>query len=112
MIHVDPNQHIALNYTCRYCRGCDLLIDHKQEIEHHLYEMFRETAPEEIGNKYLIMGTLEKEIWREGLKTPKHPKEMLDHLTLFAKLLRRTPFNPRRLVSRKPGAAHRGTSTV
>ena len=59
-IHVDPMQLIALNYTCRYCHNCDVLIAHKHEIEHHLTELFRRMAPETIGNDYLIMGTMEK----------------------------------------------------
>jgi hypothetical protein len=35
-IHIDPHYPIALNYTCRYCKSCDLLIAHKHEIEHLL----------------------------------------------------------------------------
>jgi 5-methylcytosine-specific restriction endonuclease McrA len=31
LIHVNPKHLIALNYTCRYCRDCDLLIAHKHE---------------------------------------------------------------------------------
>ena len=33
LIHIDPHQLIALNYTCRYCRHCDLLIGHKRDIK-------------------------------------------------------------------------------
>jgi hypothetical protein len=29
-----PMHFIALNYTCRYCQSCDLLMAHKDEIEH------------------------------------------------------------------------------
>lgn len=36
LIHVEPMNLIALNYTKRYCRRCDLLIGHKYEIEQHL----------------------------------------------------------------------------
>ena len=34
LIHVKPMHLIALNYTCRYCRTCDLLIADKHTIEH------------------------------------------------------------------------------
>lgn len=38
VIHIDPMHLIALNYTCRYCEQCDLLVAHKHEIEHLLYD--------------------------------------------------------------------------
>jgi hypothetical protein len=79
LIHIDPRHLIALNYTCRYCRHCDLLIAHKHEIEHLLTGMFRHYDPGVIGNDYLIIGTVEKKAWREGLKHPKAPAEILPH---------------------------------
>jgi len=33
LIHVEPKNLIALNYTNRYCYRCDMLIGHKHEIE-------------------------------------------------------------------------------
>ncbi len=68
LIHTDPLHLIALNYTCRYCKDCDLLIAHKHEVEHLLTDLFRQFDPEVIGNDYLIIGTVEKKAWREGLK--------------------------------------------
>lgn len=83
-IHIDPDYPIALNYTCRYCRHCDLLIAHKHELEHLLTEMFRRANPAVIGNKYLVMGTVDKKAWREGLTQPKPAAEMLDeHTSVF-----------------------------
>lgn len=82
-IHIDPHYPIALNYTCRYCRQCNLLIAHKHEIEHLLAQMFSQYNPDIIGNEYLIMGTVEKKAWREGLTHPKAPVEMLAHTALF-----------------------------
>ena len=60
LIQIDPMHLIALNYTCRYCRQCDMLIGHKAEIEHLLATMFAQYDPSAIGNDYLIMGTVEK----------------------------------------------------
>ena len=79
LIHIDPRVLIALNYTNRYCPRCDLLIAHKHEIEHLLTRMFRHYDPEVIGNDYLIIGTVEKKAWCEGLKHPKAPAEILPH---------------------------------
>lgn len=83
-IHIEPHYPIALNYTCRYCRHCDLLIAHKHEIEHLLTTMFAQANPEVIGNEYLIIGTVDKKAWREGLQQPKPAAEMLTaHTSVF-----------------------------
>jgi hypothetical protein len=83
-IHVDSSHPIALNYTCRYCPACDLLIAHKHEIEHLLAGLYTQTDPAAIGNDYMIVGTVDKKAWREGLDQPKDPAEMLaNHTSLF-----------------------------
>lgn len=83
LIHVDPGGLIALNYTCRYCQKCDLLIAHKHEIEHHLFVTFSQIDPQMIGNPYLIMGTVEKKVWRKGLTEPRTPRELIERLSKF-----------------------------
>jgi hypothetical protein len=83
LIHVEPLHLIALNYTCRYCQDCDLLIAHKHEIEHLLYNVFSQNEPGAIGNDYLILGTVERKAWREGMKQPKAVAEMLAHASDF-----------------------------
>jgi len=75
---------IALNYTCRYCKSCDLLIAHKHEVEHLLTNLFSQTEPEIVGNEYLIIGTVEKKSWREGLQRTRSVGEMLPHASDFA----------------------------
>ena len=85
LIHVDPAHLITLNYTCRYCPACDLLVGHKHAIEHLLTELFRPSEPAAIGNHYLIFGTVEKNTWREGLTHPKALGEALPHVSDFVK---------------------------
>ena len=80
LIHVDPENLIALNYTNRYCDRCDMLIGHKHEIEHHLAEMFLKINPEVIGNSYRIFATVEKKAWRENMNQPKQLNEMRQHI--------------------------------
>lgn len=75
VIHIDPMQLISLNYTCRYCRACDLLIAHKHEIELLLTDMFRQMDPSMIGNDYLIMGTMDKAAWRRNATQPVPPNQ-------------------------------------
>jgi hypothetical protein len=83
VIHVDPQHLIALNYTCRYCSACDLLIAHKHEIEHLLFNLFSLEHPEVIGNEYLIFGTMEKKAWRENMQQPRPAAEMLAYVSQF-----------------------------
>ncbi|MCB0128981.1 MAG: hypothetical protein KDE58_42235 [Caldilineaceae bacterium] len=83
LIHIDPHQLIVLNYTCRYCKACDLLMAHKHEIEHLLTEVMQSRAPELIGNEYLILGTVSKTTWRAAMTEELTPKEMLDHTRRF-----------------------------
>jgi hypothetical protein len=84
LIHVDPMHMIALNYTCRFCQTCDLLIAHKPEIEHMLTALFLQMDPGVIGNEYLIIGTAEKTTWQEGMQKQKEVAEMLQHVSDFA----------------------------
>ena len=74
---------VALNYTCRYCPDCDLLIAHQDQIEELLAAIFVGLDPSVIGNDYLVMGTMERQAWRENVKQPKPMPEMLEHLHVF-----------------------------
>jgi len=87
MIHIDPHYPINLNYTCRCCPKCDILIAHQDEIEGHLHRLFSERAPEVIGNKYMVMGTTERVYWKEGITKPHLPPELLANLHGFKEYL-------------------------
>jgi hypothetical protein len=82
-ICVDPKHYVALNYTCRYCPDCDLLIGKQTEIEAYLTQLFEELDPSAIGNDYLILGTVERQAWRENMKKPKPPQEMVRYVHDF-----------------------------
>jgi hypothetical protein len=77
LIHIDPMHLIALNYTCRYCPDCDLLIAHQDQIEELLAALFAAHDPSVIGNDYLMIGTVERQAWRENMKQPKPFAEMM-----------------------------------
>jgi hypothetical protein len=83
MIHIEPQTLIALNYTNRYCKCCDMLIGHKHEIEHYLTEMFRRSKPEIVGNDYLIFGVVERKAWAENMRKAKPLQEMRAHISDF-----------------------------
>jgi hypothetical protein len=80
VIHVDPKHLISLSYTHRYCKKCDALIGHKHEIERILFDIFSKANPYAIGNRYVIVGTMEKEFWREGLTQPQEIAKALPHV--------------------------------
>jgi hypothetical protein len=91
VIHVEPLNPVALNKTCRYCPGCDLIIAHQDEIEAQLDALFAERDPALIGNDYLVMGTIDRAVWRRSLKTPMPIPESLDHLHVFKDALEFEP---------------------
>ena len=68
---------IALNYTCRYCPNCDLLVAHQDQIEELLAALFAQYDPSAVGNDYLMIGTVERKAWRENMKRPQPFAEMM-----------------------------------
>ncbi len=113
LIHVEPGALIALNYTNRYCKHCDLLIGHKHEIEQHLTELFLGIDPDSVGNAYLIFATVEKKAWRDNMKEAKGLSEMQAHISDFKRYeeLRMTPKGWYR-EDQDPPAMEPGASTV
>jgi hypothetical protein len=83
MIHVDPMMLIVLNMHCRFCPDCDLLIAHQNELEAQLAAHMSEHDPSVIGNKYIVIGTMERPAWREGMRQPKLLAEMLKYIADF-----------------------------
>ena len=65
VVTVLPDQMATINKHCRYCPQCDILIAHQDELERMLVLSFEKRAPELIGNKYLVLGTLEPAVWRK-----------------------------------------------
>ena len=63
-IHIDPGQPLLLNKTCRYCHHCDLLIAHQDELDEIITRAFTDLNPAIVGNKYLVIGTLDRADWK------------------------------------------------
>jgi hypothetical protein len=63
-IHIDPNQPLLLNKTCRYCSHCDLLIAHRDELDHLIMSVFPIFDPETVSNQYLVIGTVDRADWK------------------------------------------------
>jgi hypothetical protein len=87
VIHVDPINPVAINKSCRYCPACDLLIAHQDEVEHELAALFSQRAPELVGNGYLVIGTLDRDVWKRGVEEPLAIQEMVERLHDFVEML-------------------------
>jgi len=83
LLFIKPSYSLALNFTCRYCAHCDLLICHQGNLEHVLALLFEGRDTPAIGNEYLILGTVEKRAWREGLTQPLSTTDVLPQLHDF-----------------------------
>lgn len=79
-IHVDPMQLIALHKSCRYCPHCDLVIAHRDEIEQQLTAMSARGGENVTDSDYLVIGTLDRPVWRKGRKEPLTIQEAFDNL--------------------------------
>lgn len=87
-IYVDGFGPMALGKTCRFCTPCDLLMVHQDELEHELAISFESRAPDVIGNEYMVLGTMDKKVWRKGLESdPIALGDVFDHMADFKKEL-------------------------
>ncbi|MBE9111358.1 hypothetical protein IQ273_18290 [Nodosilinea sp. LEGE 07298] len=75
LILISPAQPLSLNKTCRYCPNCDILIAHKDDLDELLERICLQHYPDLVGHDYLVVGTMERKNWKEGLKI-----ESLDEL--------------------------------
>jgi hypothetical protein len=88
MIHVKPMSLVAINKTCRYCTHCDLLIAHQDELEPLLAAFFTEHKPKVASNDYLVIGTLDRDVWRRGVVTPLTTQDVIENLHDFKEVLK------------------------
>lgn len=88
LIHIERFGPLAIGKTCRYCTPCELLIAHRHELEAELAHSLTEIAPEVVGNEYLVLGTMDKRAWRQGLHGNKSESgSCLKHVAQFEKVL-------------------------
>ena len=86
-LHVEGWGPLVLGKTGPYCSRCELIIIHQDELEMELSISFTKLNPAVIGNKYLVVGTVEKRYWKGGLAGNKTTlDEMLAKLADFKKV--------------------------
>ncbi len=102
LIHIDGFGAIVLGKTCRYCSKCEFIIAHQDELEHELATMFLERAPEIIGNDYVVLGTVDKKVWRQGMIKAETLEDVLPHTADIKKYITLT-YEPARWVPKGKG---------
>ena len=83
VIHIEPRQMLVLNKQCRYCVACDLIITRRSEIESLMATVFESRDPATVGNEYLVVGTLPREVWRARDIGDMPPVDTLDRAHIF-----------------------------
>ncbi len=66
LVLMKPAKALSINKTCRYCPNCDLLITHQDELEKLLDQVRSQYFPDFVWEDYLVVGTLERKLWKEG----------------------------------------------
>ena len=62
---------------------------HQDELEVEMAHGLSQIAPEVIGNEYLVLGTIDKKVWQEGLAGDGGQLgEMLKHMADFKRVLK------------------------
>ena len=65
-IHIEPKYLLSLKKSCRYCPSCDLIIVKKAEFESLLVAICERYVPEIIGNRYDVIGTMDRKDWKDA----------------------------------------------
>ncbi len=83
VVHVEPAQMLCLNMNCKYCVKCDLIIVKKTGMKNFVEVSCETINPALIGNKFLVIGTLDKADWRRYHKQVIYPHEVIDKAYIF-----------------------------
>jgi MinD superfamily P-loop ATPase len=83
VIHIEPQQLFILNKQCKYCPSCDLIIAKQKELESLMAIGIIQSNPDLIGNKYLVMGTVDRNDWKEGSQNVISPSEIVKRMYIF-----------------------------
>lgn len=82
-IHVNEWGMAVINKTCRYCPTCDLLIAHEDELRSIVDQLLAPMKPEAVDRPFLVVGTLDRGVWRRGVREPLRTDETLAALHDF-----------------------------
>lgn len=84
LIGIEGFGTMMLGKTCRFCPVCELLVVHQDELENELAVALQTRDLSAIGNEYMVLGTVDREAWRKGLKgRAGEIGNVLDHIAEF-----------------------------
>lgn len=86
VIGVEDFGILTLGKTCRYCAKCEIIVAHQHELEHELTHNFEQMAPQHIGKPYLLIGTMDKKLWKRGLSNSPEG-DALENIADFKKVM-------------------------
>jgi hypothetical protein len=76
---------VFLGKNCRLCVGCEVLIAHQAEIEQLLSASLGRAVDSQ---KFMVLGTLDRQVWRRGLAQPLSFDVVKTHMADFKTYLR------------------------
>ena len=85
VIHVEKWGPLVLGKTCRYYARCELIIVHQDELEPLLTARLRRAEGPNRPLDYLVLGTVEPQVWRKGLAGGVSFGELLLHMADFSR---------------------------
>ena len=68
LIHLEGFGLIVLGKTSRFCRFCELIIVHQDELELETARVVSNTRPIRSGNRYFVVGTVPLSTWKLALR--------------------------------------------
>lgn len=66
----------CLNFTCRYCKNCDLLITHQDKLEPHIQRYLEMMGVFGDPTDFFVLGTMDRADWRAGVTDPRAFKDI------------------------------------
>jgi hypothetical protein len=96
VIHRAPIGLVLLRKTCRLCVVCEMLIVDEAEMNRLIDAL---SADRPGASPYLVLGTLDSKIWRDGMSASVAIQQVRDHMADF-KAYMRVDITPRHWARR------------
>jgi MinD superfamily P-loop ATPase len=81
VIHVEGAGLLILRKTCRLCLNCEMVIAHQAEIESAIKASAGQATA--ATPDYLVLGTADPQVWRQGLSGDVNIKELVRNMADF-----------------------------
>jgi hypothetical protein len=84
LIHIESWGPLIVGKTCKYCSQCELIMCHQDELDEQLAQAFQHLDSRIIGNDYLVLGTVERPIWKDGPeRAPRNLEQLMENTAEF-----------------------------